>query len=362
MRKENKHINYFIISIFLLILVIPSFFQITKLDDRIARSENREMEAFPTFYKNDPLLFLRQFKAYYKDNFGLRNTLSNMYLRFKFKVLKESPIPSKVVVGENGFLYLGNSFSDALSESLGFKLLTKSELNKVKSNIEERKSWLEDQNIGFYICVIPNKHTIYKENLPVHFPNQESRKDQLIDLVKHETGVEIIDVEEYLKSKKQKFKIYHKLDSHWNDMGAFFGSQFIVDVIKNDYPIINLSLDSYKIDSLNIGGDISKMLGLSDTENQLCLKPLFDDKTIKLESNMFYKNKNIHELRFKNPDKPYKVLIYRDSFATALIPFLNQTFGECTYIWSYDFDKELILQEKPDIVIMEYVERNIEKM
>lgn len=362
MRKENKHINNLLILLFLIILVVPSFFQITRLEDRIAHSENRELKAFPTFDKNKPLLFLRQFKAYYKDNFGLRYTLSNIYLRFKFKVLNESPIPSKVVVGKNGFLYLGNSFSDVLSESLGFKLFTKSELNQIKFNIEERKNWLDSQNIGFYVCIIPNKHTIYREYLPVHFPYQETRKDQLVDFVKRETDIEIIDVEKLLKSKKQKLRIYHKLDSHWNDLGAFFGSQFIVNVIKKDYPIDNLSLDSFKIDFLSIEGSTSKMLGLSDTENQIYLKPFFDDKTIKLETNMFYKNKSINELRYKNPDKPFKVLVFRDSFTTALIPFFNQTFGECTYIWSHDFDKELIQQEKPDIVIMEYVERYIERM
>ena len=61
----------------------------------------------------------------------------------------------------------------------------------------------------------------------------------------------------------------------------------------------------------------------------------------------------------KNPRKQGKVVIYRDSFTSALAPYLSETFGEVTYIWRYhpeagDYEKYL---QHADIIILESVER-----
>jgi hypothetical protein len=56
-----------------------------------------------------------------------------------------------------------------------------------------------------------------------------------------------------------------------------------------------------------------------------------------------------------------KTLVFRDSFFSALVPFVSQSLGDTEYIWSYDFSKNLkkIIDDKPQIVIIEMVERSI---
>lgn len=360
MREEKKHIG--LIILFLILLIIPTLVQITGIEDKIIDNENRTKKEFPEFNKKHPLLFVRNFKAYYKDNFGLRNTFSNKYLYFKNDILNESPLPSKVVKGKNNFLFLGNDDSNALNESLGFVFFTKTKLRQIKNNILERKKWLKEQNIKYYVAIAPSKHSVYRENLPFHFPKRNTRKNQLIKFIKTEINFDIIDLGKQFNIEKKENRLYQKLDSHWNDLGAFYACQMLINVIKNDFEIRGLMLSDYKIDSIKKSGDIAKMINFKNTENTITLKPLFKEMSKKVDLPKYYSEPLIYESRYINPSKKFKILIFRDSFSSALRPFINETFGESTFIWSHKFDKELILKEKPDLVVMEYVERYLEFM
>lgn len=68
-------------------------------------------------------------------------------------------------------------------------------------------------------------------------------------------------------------------------------------------------------------------------------------------------------IRYRNPStNNLKVLIFRDSFTSGILPYLKESFGEILFIWDYKLNKELIEQEKPDILIHIIVERNITQL
>ena len=55
-----------------------------------------------------------------------------------------------------------------------------------------------------------------------------------------------------------------------------------------------------------------------------------------------------------------RAVVFRDSFFDSIIPFIAEDFNRIVYIWKpYDHAimKELIAQQKPQIVIEEMVER-----
>ena len=56
-----------------------------------------------------------------------------------------------------------------------------------------------------------------------------------------------------------------------------------------------------------------------------------------------------------------KLLMYRDSFATALYQFLAPYFSTSEFLWKdlRNSEKEFILQEKPDLLILEVAERKV---
>ena len=51
--------------------------------------------------------------------------------------------------------------------------------------------------------------------------------------------------------------------------------------------------------------------------------------------------------------------MFRDSFASRLVPFLSEHFSRAVYLWQNDFDAEVIEQEHPDVVIQEIVSRHL---
>jgi hypothetical protein len=61
----------------------------------------------------------------------------------------------------------------------------------------------------------------------------------------------------------------------------------------------------------------------------------------------------------KNADIPRAVVIH-DSFGEALIPFLAEHFGRATFAWRDRFEPDLILREKPNVVIQILVERKLQ--
>ena len=57
-----------------------------------------------------------------------------------------------------------------------------------------------------------------------------------------------------------------------------------------------------------------------------------------------------------------RAVVFRDSFFETIIPFIAEDFNQIIYIWKpYDHAimKELIAQQKPQIVIEEMVERSL---
>jgi hypothetical protein len=62
------------------------------------------------------------------------------------------------------------------------------------------------------------------------------------------------------------------------------------------------------------------------------------------------------------PEGP-RVLVLRDSYANAMIPFLNRSFGELIYMahTAKPPDEALIHKMAPDIVIYEHVERTLSR-
>ena len=65
-----------------------------------------------------------------------------------------------------------------------------------------------------------------------------------------------------------------------------------------------------------------------------------------------------------NPNAPDKrrVMMHRESFAIALLPYISEHFQEVYYIWSHKVYRKRIEEIKPDIFILEYVARIIGRM
>jgi alginate O-acetyltransferase complex protein AlgJ len=235
--------------------------------------------------------------------------------------------------------------------------------------LEARRVFLEKKGIHYLFLVAPDKHTIYPEHLPeVMVPVKPlSRTDQLIGYVGKQTKVRILDVRPAMVGAKPLGRLYFLTDTHWNTLGAFIAYQQIMGRVQTWYPEVKpLQLTDYSWEDLKFSGDLASMVALQSTPTEIgkALRPKFKSSTrwISDAGELFNSPRVIIDnLRSENPNAPIpKLVMFRDSFATTLLPYIAEHFHNAFFHWG-DFETSVVEREKPDIVIEELLERRLMK-
>jgi alginate O-acetyltransferase complex protein AlgJ len=263
-----------------------------------------------------------------------------------------------------------NSPTDGVSlkDFYGNANFTENELNRIKSRIIYIHEELKKRNIHFLLVVAPSKHTIYPEYLPDDIRQAQGRKTRLDQVTQalNNSDVDFIDLRlRLLEGKKQTADpLYYRTDTHWNNLGAFFAYEEIMTHLRRKYPgIKQLGRDDFIVRSEeNSGmGDLAGFLNvnglLSDTGIQLTPRGNFSAAPVPMPADyMSGTGRDTVGFQVPNPDLPVLVM-FRDSFAGSLIPYLSESFSKSLYIFSFKIDSSVIAKEKPAIVIYEISER-----
>ena len=294
----------------------------------------------------------------------------------------------KVVIGKNGWLYLGDFYKKGLSRGRNVASVTTSDehIQQWLDSMSARKTWLQSQGIAMIFAIAPNKHSIYPEYLPegisIYHPNSTDRLVE--ESVRH--GFDIIDMRPALLEQKQNTPyLYNKTDTHWTSLGAYIGYQMIMQGLAEFWPNINyVTQNTFKYRAIKrkpccLSGmlKISKHLG-NDYDNgysvnfpginsNICVAQLGYNDEIKTEcKNSKNKRLSIHksasEVRNDKGRNKLKVMILRDSFGGTHNRLINDAF---VLAWHYHYRKikdedafrRLIEKHQPDAVIYQVVER-----
>lgn len=305
----------------------------------------------------------------FKRNFPLRDDLFKVYAQLKTNVIDTETLPNSVVTCENDWKFLGNKFSNALSESKGILVFNKAELERIKNNLLEKKKWYKKEGINLYITIAPNKHSIYGDLIPIQKRNRKTKVEQ-IDSICQSLGIKFLNLKADFP-KDSKTRLYHKTDSHWNHLGGFYAYKSTLDLISKDFK--NTSFRKYTIDDIKLNtywaeiGDLNGMLFIKKNEEFIDID-LSDnqaftftqgEKKLKAPFNYRFSDK-YYEERYHSDVNDLKIIVFRDSFFGAYYKFIAENFGNSLFIWWHNFNPKLIKNEKPDIVCYEIVERNID--
>jgi hypothetical protein len=220
-----------------------------------------------------------------------------------------------------------------------------------------------------FVFIAPNKQSIYPEMLfGTDDPYLRSRLDDVLDKLSPQTRAMLIDPRLELRAAKRKFDVplYSATDTHWNQLGAFIAYRKIVDVLARANAIARPDLTSiadYNIVMLPMaGGDIAA--------NILYEPGRYPDKYVSLESKTpdlaQVPVTDADEQVLRNPKGSGRLLIQGDSFSPQLVAFLALHFAEVHHVrtpkWPETFDGKLVRNAKPDVVIVEMVERNLPRL
>ena len=303
------------------------------------------------------------YDEFYQENHGGADFFRRAYSYIQYNFFKSSPKPKSAILGEHDWWFLGNRFEKVLNKHQGVESFNPAQLQQSASKFQNQNSWAQSRGIHYYLAVAPNKHSVYNQYLPPF--HQSSGPTKFDQLKRHfsQNKLEVIDLKEEYYNYKH-LRLFHKTDSHWNDLGAFLGYQRLMRALSADFNVLEvLEFKEFTIDTtIRYDMDIAKMLQLELKEEVLKLKPkgavmnsVLEPKKLEVPEDYEF-NPYEYEIRYKGAGS-LKILVFRDSFGENIIPFLKEGFRESVFIRKQQFNKELIAQEKPDIVVQIIGER-----
>lgn len=353
---------------FMTILFLPLADSLFVFVPEIKNNENRSLKSKPKFDISYLDAFPEEYDEYYLDNFNLRNQFLLLNSKLKFQMFNMPPIDDKAILGRNHWMYL---VEDQMDTYLGKTLCSEKKLARYYNIINYRRNFLNSLGCKYYIVVVPVKTSIYPEYLPIfrQKTGQKTLTDQFVNLLDTMRGLRVVDLRSAMKDAKGGVRMFHKTDNHWNEYGSYVAYEEIMKVISKDFPHLDpIDISNFKIDSVEMEGmGLSKMMGiyLGVYENNITCKPTSAPKSKKGQINNYpviqsFGYKSEYEMVCVNDnDTLPKLLMIRDSFGGTVMPFLSEHFSKSVYIWDgwqYNLNKEIVLNEKPDIYIQIVVE------
>jgi hypothetical protein len=355
-----KKASFWFILTFLAIISLPLVF----IDHKsvVSEKENRNLAVYPGIINNGNIVPInalpKSFDSYINDRFGFRN----LAVSFINGINRNSKIINReVVIGKKNWLFYSNlKDGDNFNDFLKTNLFSNDEVERFIQNIEDRFEWCNEKGIKFYLLIAPNKHNIYPEYYPIDRPEGITRTGQIIHALPSSLkNIVIYPINELMQNKDSNYPLYHEIDTHWNASGAKCAFDVMSIKIKNDFPHIVFPEIIFTTDiSYSSFGDIVPMSGFTSYGKNTI--PNIHPAEGWDAYYRYIKNEELQEIITTNVNKALpKAIIFRDSFFTALEPFTSSIFGETEYNWRWfeSAEKEYILQNKPDVIIWEFVER-----
>ena len=263
-----------------------------------------------------------------------------------------------------------------LPDLYGTNAFTEKELKTIKELAEYRVKKAREasgKNTKIVYVIAPNPLAVYGEEITdgmrSKIENSSARLHQVSELLSKVDGVTFIDLTDTLIANKDAGKLYYKLDSHWTELGAYFGYKAIMDRIgAASHPLSDYEIEYITIDDTDM--NVYSGVGTGEMyEDAPFLHAKFTEQTPyganKTETariwdfvNMYFKSTS--KTYTNDSSRPSAVLIM-DSYGLNAVPFLAESFSRFGIqpVWYYNADYGLISELKADYVIEILEERDL---
>ncbi len=342
------------------------------MTSKIDNTELRQLNEFPKINSGiKPSEFPKKFEDFYNDSFGLRNILLEVYRRILGKVFNQVLVDKNVIKTDKDWYF----HNEARYVKPNYKyyydhiIFSDKQLAAISDIFLAEKNYLDQKNIRYLYVIVPDKEAVYPEYYPFpNFINANIQASQILSALNKKGIPTLFLGPQMIETKKTTdILIYQKQDPHWDQLGAFFAYQAIVNKLKEYFPgIESLQLSDFDIkinsDDPNREYDSKTLKPLIKTPNEVA------EKVEHVESVGFYDKEDV----LNKINKINKVIVYGDSFfypqpwpyTGGALYFLKNNFKNTIVfgLSNSELDKKLIEKEKPDIFIRETIQRNLYRL
>lgn len=379
MRHLHTRICWLFLLLFMVLLFLPMVGTFSGMERNIVVAETKTeplppVTADPASWRH----FFDSLRQQYLDrHYGFRELLISWNNYLDMFILPSAAPSSRVLVGKDKWLFLTRDSAgrNILLDSKYPTPLSQPKLAKLATELERRRQWLAGRGIRYMLVLAPNKNTVYPEKLPQSLQPDDPGRNlrELVTYLRHHTKVDVVDVTPVLLQRKKTEDVFFASDSHWNPNGAFAGYREIIKGLRRDFPaIVPLRRQQFLSEYYdNILGDLATMSGIGEhfREARLCFVNTGRYRARGATYVGPMRRGFFTMPQYSVTDTPSlpRALVLHDSFWWEILPFIAESFSKALYVWSLPptphhfryFDKALIEQFKPDVVIEELAERYI---
>ena len=285
-----------------------------------------------------------ELESWFSKKFAYRGKVVDLFSSLREKVFKTGN--EQVIVGKDGFLF----FAETLDAYTGENPMTDEEIAAAAESLAALQKYAEERGAAFVFAPAPDKATVYPDKMPSRYKRaDESDLDRLFDALDGR-GVTYIDLRQTLADAREDALIYHKRDTHWNGLGAVAAWKQIAGMIGVTVPDFGESVIVHDFE-----GDLDALLYPGHTA--------YDDDTT-----YDFSGKYVFTSAYSNPMQmsvstrgggEKKLLVFRDSFANALIEPVASSTAEAKFERANPYRIDLLDGYEADAVVLIIAERNL---
>ncbi len=291
-----------------------------------------------------------EFEEWFSKHFAYCGRVTDLYADIRLSVFGVGN--DQVIAGRDGFLF----FADTVSDFIGTDCLSDGEIDMIADGLADFADKAESVGAEFLFICAPNKNSIYPEKMPANYIySDDSRNIDRLFTALNERSVPYIDLRAALTAGKESELVYHKRDTHWNGIGARIATEESLRALG----VAPVDLTHRGPITVNdFAGDLDALLYPE--------KIKYDQNTVYDFEGLF-----VYTSAFSTPmdinittrgGGQGKLLMYRDSFGSAMISYLASSFKETKLERGTPYSIASLYSYSPDYVIIEIAERNLREL
>ncbi len=357
---KKRMASAWIVCFALLLLLPGAVWSVTKEHFQTEASEKAVSTELPKLTKENYREYAAAAENAFNASVPFRSQLITLSSLADVKLFREKSINDKVVIGDDNWLFY--SMESNIRDYKGTNLFTEDELAQIAAQLTVSAEWLESRGSEFVLFLAPNKETVYGEDhLPSYYKKGElTRTQQLVEYLRENTDIRVVYPEEEMKAYKDDHALYWHYDTHWNAAGGYIGARALLSELGISIPPLEemtLAPDSFS------GYDLARMMNL---------QAYYEEKMPPEENYIVtgYPYNNLQAVSLDDatalvyhsdaPDQR-RLFMVRDSFGAGMAGPVAASFAD-SYMahWNGFFEQSMIEEQKPDIFVLELVERRLD--
>lgn len=310
--------------------------------------------------------FADETEDYLSDNFPLRDKMLSALSTIRCNVFSTGS--DEVIKGRSGYYF----YKDEINVYTGAVSLSDREIYSAARYLYLIDEYCQSHDIQFLFAPAPDKAQVYPEYLPYYVRSSEENDLDKLFAALDNADVAYCRLNDVLHENNPDYDLYLKTDTHWNDLGAITAFGEIMSSLGrgyNDYSGAEFSFSG------EIEGDLTRLLypDSPPVERQAVITAeLHDDmrfvRPLHIEGN---RDRDFIMDNLTGSSERYDlvietecpsaengtVLVRRDSFGRALIPYFADNYKKARLIRSLTITESDLAGA--DDLVYEIVGRNI---